>query len=633
MNWSAWAIQKPTPSILLFVMLTVAGFVAFQFLGIQSTPDMVFPSATISALLPGAAPEQLEAEISRPIEDSVASIGGIHHVTTIVNDGTVTINVEFNYERHLQEAVTELRDAVTRIRATLPAEMQEPIIAPLNVAGLPVLTYAVKASGMDEADLSWFIDDVIAKNLLQQNGVGEVKRQGGVTREVRVELDPVRLQSLHVTADEISAQLRSVQQEAPGGRGNLGDLEQTVRTVGTVSSAEELARLMLPLRDGRHVRVSEIATVRDTVAERRQLALLDGKPIIGFYVVRARGHDEVDTATTIRAAVEALRQAHPDVQIEEVWNTVDYAKSDYNSAMRMLCEGAILAVIVVWLFLRDWRATIVSAVALPLSIIPTFLVMAMIGYTLNLLTLLALTLVIGILVDDAIVEVENITRHLRMGKSPKQAAIEAADEIGLAVVATSLTLIAVFLPTAFVGGLTVSLFQQFGWTASAAVLFSLLVARLLTPMMSAYLLKPQPHHETDGLIMRWYLVAVRRGMERRGLTVMITSIIFAASMWMITQIPSGFMGAPDKSTEVVVLEAPPGSTLAQTAALTERARAILATHPDIKSVYATIGTGLLIGNIVTDMAAPQVRVAQLTLLFKPQSQRTRSDKQVQTFMR
>jgi len=228
MNWSAWAIHKPTPSILLFIMLTVAGFIAFQFLGIQSTPDMVFPSATITAQLPGAAPEQLEAEIARPIEDSVASIGGIHHVTTIVNDGTVTINVEFNYERHLQEAVTELRDAVTRIRSTLPVEMQEPIIAPLNVAGLPVLTYVVKAPGMDEVDLSWFIDDIIAKNLLQQNGVGEVKRQGGVTREVRVELDPVRLQSLHVTADDISAQLRSVQQEAPGGRGNLGNLEQTI---------------------------------------------------------------------------------------------------------------------------------------------------------------------------------------------------------------------------------------------------------------------------------------------------------------------------------------------------------------------------------------------------------------------
>jgi len=633
MNFSAWTVHKPTPSILLFIMLTVAGLLAFQTLGIQSTPDMEFPSANITARLPGASPVQLEAEVARPIEDSIASIGGIRHVMTTISDGAVAINVEFNYERNLQDAASDLRDAITRIRATLPAEMQEPVITRFDVAGLPVLTYAVTASAMDETDLSWFVDDVISKNLLQQPGVGQVRRQGGVAREVRIDLDPVRLLSLRVSADEISSQLRQVQQEAPGGRGNLGNLEQTVRTLGTVSSAEELANLVLPLRDGRHVRIADIATVRDTVAERRQLALLDGKPIIGFEVVRARGHDEVDTAQTIRAAVEVLRQTHPDIKIEEIWNTVDYAKSEYDAAMRMLFEGSILAVIVVWLFLRDWRATLVSAVALPLSIIPTFVVMAMIGYTLNLLTLLALTLVIGILVDDAIVEVENITRHLRLGKSPKQAAIEAADEIGLAVVATSLTLVAVFLPTAFVGGLTGSLFQQFGWTASAAVLFSLLVARLLTPMMSAYFLKPKSHHEADGAVMRWYLATVRRCLAHRGLTLLTTSVIFAASMWMITQIPSGFMGAPDKSTEVVILEAPPGSTLEQAAELTEHARQLLAKHADVKAVYATIGTGVMIGNILADMAAPEVRIAQITVLFKPLAQRTHSDREIQTYMR
>ncbi|MDP9142662.1 MAG: efflux RND transporter permease subunit, partial [Pseudomonadota bacterium] len=447
MNFSTWAIHKPTPTLLLFVMITVAGLISFSGLGIQSFPDLEFPSVTVTATLPGASPEQLEAEVARPIEDSISTVGGVRHVTTSINSGSVSMMVEFVFEKNLTEAMIDLRDAVTRIRSTLPTEMQEPVIARVSIAGLPVVAYAVSAADMDEADLSWFVDDVISKSLLQLKGVAQVRRNGGVSREVRVELDPVRLQALKVTAGEISTQLRSMQLEAPGGRGDIGGLEQTVRTLGSAGSAEELANLSLPLMDGRRLRLSDVATVKDTVSERRQLAVLDGTPVVSFDVYRARGYDEVKTGEGVQAAVDDLRRAHPRVQFVEISNTIDFSRTDYTSAMRMLIEGAILAVIVVWLFLRDWRATIISALALPLSIIPTFLVMAALGYSLNILTLLAVTLVIGVLVDDAIVEVENIMRHLRMGKPPKQAAIEAADEIGLAVIATSLTLVAVFLPT------------------------------------------------------------------------------------------------------------------------------------------------------------------------------------------
>ena len=619
MNVSTWAIHKPTPSILLFIMITVAGLVAFQGLGVQFMPDMDFPSVSVAANLPGAAPEQIEAEVARPIEDSIASISGVRHITTTINDGAANIMIEFAVEKDLAEAVNDVRDAVTRIRSMLPADLREPVVSRVDYAGLAVLTYAVVAPYMDEADLSWFVDDVIGKRLLQERGVAQVRRGGGVTREIRVELDPLRLQALKVTAGEISTQLRSMQQEAPGGRGNLGGLEQTVRTQGRVSSARELANLSIPLQDGRRIRLGDVAAVRDAFEERRALALLEDDPVVSFEVIRARGYDEVSTAARVREAVAALRQAHPRMEIIEVANTVDHSEAEYQVAMNMLYEGAVLAVLVVWLFLRDWRATFVSAVALPLSIIPTFIVISVFGYTLNILTLLAITLVIGILVDDAIVEVENIMRHLRSGKPPRQAAIDAAEEIGLAVIATSLTLVAVFLPTAFMSGITGVFFRQFGVTAAAAVLFSLLVARLLTPMMSAYLLRSPPrlHGEEAGPVMRRYLDAVRWCLGHPATTLASAGALFLCSLLLIRELPLEYVTAHDSSTELVVLEAPPGSTLEQTDALARQARAVLREIPEIESVHTVIGAG----NRVADLAAAEVHTAHLTVQLKPDRER------------
>ncbi|WP_170107372.1 efflux RND transporter permease subunit [Stenotrophobium rhamnosiphilum] len=633
MNISTWAILKPTPSILLFIMLAIAGMVGFHNLGVQNMPDMEFPSVTVTLVMPGASPIQLEAEVARPIEDSISSIGGVRHVTTTISDGAVAMVIELAFDKSLPEAMTDVRDAITRIRSTLPTALQEPVITRVNIAGLPVLMYAVSSDNMDESDLSWFVDDIITKSLLHVSGVSQVTRQGGVSREVRVELDPVRLQSLNVTAGEIGRQLRSMQQESPSGRGELGGLRQPVRTLGTVSNAEDLGNLSFPLTDGRRVRINDIANVRDTTVERQQLALLDGKRVVSFSVARARGHDEVSTAKAVRLAVDQLRAANPRVKIAEISNTVDFSVSEYEAAMRMLYEGAILAVLVVWIFLRDWRATLVSAVALPLSIIPTFAVMALMGYKLNTVTLLALTLVIGILVDDAIVEVENIMRHLRMGKPPKKAAIEAATEIGLAVVATSLTLVAVFLPTAFVGGLTGAIFQQFGWTASAAVLFSLAVARLLTPMMAAAFLKPQPHVEEDGALMRGYLKLVTWCLKHRAATVTGAAVIFFGSLMMISQIPSGFLSTEDNTMEFVIIGAPPGSNLEQTTALAERARAVLETIPEVESVFAAIGAGVNVGNMRADSSTGDVRTAQLTIGLYPPESRKRKHIEVQADIR
>ncbi len=630
MNFSSWAIRKPAPSILLFIMITVAGLIGFHRLGIQHFPDMDFPAVTVVATLPGAAPPQLESEVTRPIENAIAGIGAVKHITSTLSDGVSSTVIEFELEKNMQEAVNDVRDAVTRIRSTLPSALQEPVVSRINFTGAALLTYSVTSTSMDEADLSWFVDNTIGKALLPVSGVGQLTRLGGVSREVQIELKPIRLQTLDVTAGEISRQIRSVQQEASSGRGNLGGLEQSMRTIGNLDSADQLADLNIPLADGRRIRLGDVATIRDGIAERRQLALLNGKPIISFEIKRARGFDEVSVAAAVRKAVAELQLAHPQVRIEEIANSVKSIKDEYDASMHTLYEGAILAMIVVWLFLRDWRATFVSAIALPLSVIPTFAFMAMFGFTLNSITLLALTLVVGILVDDAIVEVENIMRHLRDGKSPRQAAMEATTEIGLAVVATSLTLVAVFLPTAFMGGISGKIFKQFGWTAALAVLFSLLVARLLTPVMAAYLLKrPEKHEAPDGWIMLRYLRSVRWCLANPKRTTLAAAIFFGASLLMISALPTGFLGASDLSRIIITMEGAPGSTLAQTQRLAEQAQKLLHSTPEVLSIYTTIGTGVS-GSGSRTSSAGEVRTATLTLRLKDISDRDRSQQEIET---
>lgn len=631
MNFSAWAIRKPIPSILLFILITVAGLVSFKMLSIQNFPDIDFPAVSVTASLPGATPTQMETEVTRKIEDSVASIGAIKHITSTINDGSSTTMVEFQLEKDVQEAVNDVRDAVSRIRAQLPSDVQEPVISRVTFASMPVLTYAVEASDMDAEDLSWFVDNTVNKRLLSVHGVAKVARQGGVDREVRVQLDPVRLQALNVSAADISAQVRGMQQEAPGGRGNIGGQEQAVRTLGTVKSARELAQMDIPLSDGRRIRLSDVAEVRDTAAEPRQMALFDGKPVVSFQVFRSRGASEISVAKGVREALATLQAERPNVHVTEVYNMVKPVSDAYTASMHALYEGAILAVIVVWLFLRDWRATFVSAVALPLSIIPTFAAMQLLDFTLNGITLLALTLVVGILVDDAIVEVENIVRHLRNGKKPLEAAMEAAQEIGLAVVATSLTLVAVFLPTAFMGGISGKFFKQFGWTASLAVLASLLVARLLTPMMAAYMLKPQDEPNRDSWIMTRYLQAARWCLVHPWKTGGMAAAFFVVSVAIIGLIPATFLPPEDWAQLQMTVESPPGSTIAQTRDNTERVRKIVMQHKEVRHVYTAIGSGVMAG--VPGSSGGEVRNGTLTISLTDRHDRHSKQQDVQRQLR
>jgi multidrug efflux pump subunit AcrB len=622
-NVSAWSIKNPIAAVMLFFGLTFAGLISFNAMKVQNFPDLDLPTITVSATLPGAAPAQMETEVARKLENSIATTQGLKHITTRVQDGGVTITAEYRLEKPGQEALDDVRSAVAQVRSDLPTDLRDPVIQKVNLAGSPVLAYSVASPQMDDQALSWFVDNTIARRLLSVRGVGAINRVGGADREVQVALDPVRLQGLNTTAADISRQLKVVQQDSTGGRADIGGAEQSVRTLANVGSARELENLEIALSDGRHIRLGEVATIRDTVAEPRSAALLNGKPVVGFEVARSKGAGEIEVGNGVRAALQELRAQHPDMQISEAFDFVTPVQEEYDGSMHLLYEGALLAVLVVWLFLRDFRATFISAVALPLSAIPAFIGMHYLGFTINVVTLLALSLVIGILVDDAIVEVENIVRHLRMGKSPYKAAMEAADEIGLAVIATTFTLIAVFLPTAFMAGIPGKFFKQFGWTASLAVAASLLVARVLTPMMAAYILKPIFDAHDDPRWMRIYMGWARWCVKHRLITATAAGAFFVGSLMLIPLLPKGFIPPDDNSQTQAYLELAPGSTLAQTKAVAEDARMRLMKVAHVKSVYTTIGGGAAGSDPFAPQGAAEVRKATLTVLLDERNARPR----------
>src|SRR5574337_1862720 len=396
MNFSAWAIRNPVPSLLLFALLTIFGIIGLNRLGIQNFPDMDLPTIQIMTSLEGAAPAQLETEVARKIEDKLASLTKLDHITTTITDGSVSISVSFQIDKNTEEALNEVRNAVDSARADLPASVNSPTVSKMTSAGGSLLTYTVEAVNMSEEELSWCVDNGVAKAVMAVKGVSSVSRLGGVSREVHVDLDPALMAGMGVTLSDVSNQLRAVQQDASGGRGEVGNTIQSLRTLGAVHSVDEVAALTIPLADGRRVRLDQIAKVADSNAERSTLAYVDGRQVIGFQVTRSKGFSDVSVADDVRTAVAAFSTSHPDVRISEISNTVEPIKENYRGSMHLLLEGAILAVVVVWFFLRDWRATIISATALPLSIIPTFIAMQVFGFTLNTVTLLALALVIGI---------------------------------------------------------------------------------------------------------------------------------------------------------------------------------------------------------------------------------------------
>ena len=591
-NISAWAIRHPLPPIVLFVVLLFMGIVSFVRLPITADPDISFPGVFVTVNQPGAAPQELETQVMQKVEGAVAGIGNIDNITSWAVEGQANIMVQFDIGTPIDRAVADVRDAIARVRPLLPLGIQEPTVQRVNADGGSMEYYGVSSSALTDEEISWFVDNTITKRLLSVTGVAQVQRSGGVNREIRVELDPARMQALGITAVEVNDQLRSLNLDSPGGRAQLGGGEQSIRVMGGAHTALALGETQIALPGGRFARLSDLADVRDSVGEIRQIARLNGRPATTFGVVKAKGYSDVTVDKGIQAELAKIRKENPQVSMALIYTSVDYTEDTYHSAISALIEGSILAVLVVFLFLRDLRATLISALAIPLSAIPAFVFMQWMDFTLNSISLLALSLVAGVLVDDAIVEIENIVRHMRMGKSGYQAALDAADQIGLAVVATSATIIAVFLPVSFMGGLTGQYFKQFGLTVAAAVFFSLLVARLITPVLAAYTLRSDGvAHHADGPIMAWYQRVLRWSTLHRWKTVLAGLGIFVLSIVGVALVPFSFIPEADSGFSWASVELPPGVRLEETAAATAAAYRMLARQPEVRDVVEQVGNG------------------------------------------
>ena len=590
LNVSAYSIKNPLVAILLFILLTLGGIYGFMKMKVQQFPDIDLPAVVVTVTLPGAAPSQLENDIAKKIENKLTSIEGIKHIRTTLQTGAATMVTEFVLEKDIQEAVDDVRSAVGEVRGDLPAAANDPIITKVSTAGFPVVTYSVASENMNVEDLSWFVDDTVTKRLSDIPGVSTVSRIGGLQREITVAADPITLSGLKLSITQLSNQITGIQQDSSGGEAEVGKTTQTIRVLGAVERASELNDLQVAIPAGGTQALGRMAQITDGAADPSSIAKLDGQTVVAFNITRSRGASEVEVMELVDAELAKLSADVGNITIEKVYDRATPIAEDYQASLRMLIEGGLLAVVVVFLFLRNIRATIVAAVALPLSVIPTFLGMYLFGFSLNIISLLALSLVIGVLVDDAIVEVENIIRHLRMGKTPYEAAMEAADEIGLAVVATTFTLIAVFLPTAFMGGIVGQFFRQFGWTAALSIFASLMVARLITPMMAAYILRPEKKHvEKQSALMGWYLKIVAWTLHHRWLTMGATLVLFVASLMLVKLLPTSFIPDNDIDQTRVAIELTPDVALEDTERVAALASERILAMPEVTNIFTSVG--------------------------------------------
>ncbi|WP_296244427.1 MULTISPECIES: efflux RND transporter permease subunit [unclassified Psychrobacter] len=621
LNVSAYSIRNPLVAILLFVLLTLGGIYGFMQMKVQQFPDIDLPAVVVTVTLPGAAPSQLENDIAKKIENKLTSIEGVKHIRTTLQTGAATMVTEFVLEKDIQEAVDDVRSAVGEVRGDLPAAANDPIITKVSTAGFPVVTYSVAAENMNVEDLSWFVDDTVTKRLSDIPGVSTVSRIGGLQREITVAADPIALSGLKFSIAQLSEQITGIQQDSSGGEAEVGTTTQTIRVLGAVDRASDLNNLQVAVPTGGTQALGRMAQITDGAADPSSIAKLDGETVVAFNITRSRGASEVEVMELVDAELAKLSADVGNINIEKVYDRATPIAEDYQASLRMLIEGGLLAVVVVFLFLRNIRATFVAAVALPLSVIPTFLGMYLFGFSLNIISLLALSLVIGVLVDDAIVEVENIIRHLRMGKTPYEAAMEAADEIGLAVVATTFTLIAVFLPTAFMGGIVGQFFRQFGWTAALSIFASLMVARLITPMMAAYILRPEKKHvEKQSALTDWYLKVVSWTLHHRWITMGATLLLFVASLTLVKLLPTSFIPDNDIDQTRVEIELTPDVALEDTERVAALASERILAMPEVTHIFTSVGEAQ--AAMEASSGGKAENIAGLDIVLAPRAERS-----------
>jgi HAE1 family hydrophobic/amphiphilic exporter-1 len=610
---SAWAIKNPIPVAVLFIALIIAGIGCYMGLPIKQFPNVEFPAVTVTVTQSGAAPGEMETQVTRPIEDAVASISNVKTIRSSVVQGASTTTIEFNLGEDLQKVTDEVRSKVDQTRAILPREVDEPIVQRLEITSAPIITYAVSAPNMSATELSWFIDDTVTRALQGEKGVAQVARVGGVDREINVIIDPDRMASFGVTAPQLNQALASFSVDAPGGRAKIGGREQTLRVLGAATTVEQLRAITIPVAGGRYVKLTDVAQVGQGAEEERGFARLDGKPVVAFQVMKTRDSSDVAVEDNVKKAVDALQAKQPGVTFVKIFSTVDETRASFAATEHTLLEGMLLASLVVFLFLREWRATLITAIAMPVSLIPTFAFMAVMGFSLNVVTLLALTLVIGILVDDAVVEIENIEKRVARGQRPFQAAMEGADAIGLAVVATTFTIVAVFVPVSYMPGTPGQFFKEFGLTVAVAVLFSLVVARLLTPLLAAYFLKPSkdPHPRRD--FTGFYRGVLDWSLDHRFLSIVIGTLILIGSFALVKFIPTAFQPAGNANYYYLKVQGPPGATTADMERTVQSVTAMFRKRPETAHVFAQVGSN--IGSGWGGQSGADLRDATITIVL------------------
>ncbi|HJQ15734.1 MAG TPA: efflux RND transporter permease subunit [Allosphingosinicella sp.] len=592
-NISAWAIRNPIPPIVLFVFLSVAGIIAFMGLAVNDQPDVEAPVVTVTVSQPGAAPTELETQVTQRVEAAARGVNGVDELQSFVGEGYSNTTVTFDFGIPVDRALNDVRNAVAQIRSELPEGILEPQVTRVDISnGGPLAYFSAEAKDMTLEQLSWYVDNSVTKRLLSIEGMSAVTRGGGVSREIRVILDPAKMQAQGITAAQVNAQLRQTNVNASGGRAEIAGAEQAVRVLGNARNAYDLGEAQIAVGTGRTIKLSDIAEVRDLHAEQRNLSMRNGREVLSFGIAKSKGASDLSVFASAIKELKKIEKENPKIHFVPMFTKTDYIESQYHSAMAAMVEGAVLAVLVVFLFLRDWRATIISALAIPLAAIPTFWFMDLMGFTLNSLSLLALSLVAGVLVDDAIVEIENIVRHMRMGKSAYQAAIDAADEIGLAVLATTMAIVAVFLPVGLMPGIAGQFFKAFGFTVVVSVLLSLAVARLITPMIAAYFLKAHGHaSHGEGWLMDRYLAVLRWSLDHRWKTVAIGAFALLTTILSFYTLPMQFQPSINTDYSAVAIEMPPGATKEQTIAVTEHVVRILDAEPDVISPFSDINVG------------------------------------------
>ena len=627
------AIKKPVATVTVMLALALFGLFALVALKTDEFPDIQQPIVVVTVVYPGASPETVEREVIDPVEDALFSISGIDGKRTIASatDGFAQFIVFFEFEKDVQQASQDVRDAISSKRQDLPPEMEEPVITRFDPGDMPIVTLTLTSDTLPVATLTRLADEVVKRELRAAQGVADVRVVGGQFRELTVELRPEALAAAGLSAADVVAALRAQNLAAPVGRVNTELSEQSIRLAGRLESPEDFEQIAVATRSGQVVRLGQVGTARDGAEEPRTLALFDGAEAVGIEVLRTKGYSTTAVADEIKARAAAVGARLPaGAKLAVVQDAGERVSRSVREVNTTLLEGALLTVLVVFLFLNSWRSTVITGLALPVSVLAAFVAVWTFGFTLNTMSLMGLSLAIGILIDDAIVVRENIVRHIEMGEDHTTASFRGTDEIGLAVAATTFSIVAVFVPIAFMSGEAGQWFKPFALTIAAAVLVSLFVSFSLDPMLSAYWPDPQVERgertgrvaRTLGAFNRWfdrqaerYQRLVSWALDHRLAMFLVATLSFVGAIVLQATVGgAGFVPISDRSEVNLVVEAPPGASLGYTRRKVDEAVAIARKHPEVAYAYASIGTPL-IGQV------PGVDQANVYLRLVPKSER------------